>query len=354
MSDPSGREDLDPALIEDAVSVGRHPARSLAITALQLVGCGLVVWLVVSLHLVDFSLLSGLLDHPGAIVAVFAASLLTIPLAGFRWYLLLRAQAVDVRFLPTLRITAIAAAGNALSLGGIGGEVARIAYAARQAKGQRTAALTSIAIDRMLAMLGVLVIGSATVPLLGAAVSRSPVLAASAVFLVGGMAAAAVAVSIAVLAVGTQQIAHLVETWVRPRALARTILRTFSAVAHYRARWRVLVAGAAISTGIALAGPISLYILCRTQNAADLGGAGLTFATSFATIANLLPIAPGGLGVGEGVFAQVCVLLGGTASAAQYGTVFLGNRAISTLAFLVGLIAMIGQPSEGDGSRRRS
>jgi uncharacterized protein (TIRG00374 family) len=317
------------------------------------VGCGLVVWLVVDLHLVDFSLLSGLLDHPAAIAAVFVLSLATIPLVAFRWYMLLRAQAVDVRFLPTLRVTAIAVAGNALILGGIGGEVARIAFAARQGRGQRMAALTSIAMDRVLAMLGVLIIGGLTVPFLATAIAKSPVLSASAAFLLVGLLAGIVAITIAILAVGMRQITWLVETWVRPQSLARTILNTMQAVARYRVRWRVLIACALLSAGNALIGSVSLFILCWTQNAVGLGFSGVTFATSIASIANLLPIAPGGLGIGEGVFAQVCALLGAASSAAQYGTVFLGGRAISTLAFLLGLVAMISQRADGGTKLRR-
>jgi len=346
MREGPGPEDGDAASIEEAVSIKRHPARSIAITLLQLLVCGFVVWLVVYLDLVDFSLLSGLLDHPGAIAFVFVLTLLTVPLAGFRWYLLMRAQAVEVELLPTLRVTAVAAAGNALILGGIGGEVARVAFAARQPAGQRTAALTSIALDRVLAMLGVLVIGSAAVPMLSATIMRSHVLSVAAAGLIGGSLAAIAAIAIAIFAVGARRITQLVETWVRPRGLAATILRMMHVIACYRAQWRTLVAAALLSTAIAAIGPISLFILSSTQGAADLGYPGTVLATSIAMIANLLPIAPGGLGVGEGVFAQLCVLLGGTSAAAQYGTVFLGNRAISTLALLAGLLAAIGHRHE--------
>ncbi|MDQ7248367.1 lysylphosphatidylglycerol synthase transmembrane domain-containing protein [Dongia sedimenti] len=346
MSDPSGREDGDAAAIEQAVSAGRHPVRSIAITLLQLLICGFAVWLVVRLDLVDFSLLAGLLDHPGAIAIVFCLSLATVPVAGFRWYLLMRAQAVDVRLLPTIRVTAIAAAGNALILGGIGGEVVRVAFAARRIPGQRTAALTSIVLDRVLAMLGALLIGSAAIPTLSAAIAGSHVLSVAATFLIGGLLAAISAMAIAILAVGARQITQLVEGWVRPRRLAEFILHTMRAIACYRTQWRVLVACALLSACVAAVGPICLFILCSTQGAGDVGYAGLVFATSIASIANLLPISPGGLGVGEGVFAQLCVLLGGAAVAAQYGTVFLGNRAVSTVALLAGLLVALGQRSK--------
>jgi glycosyltransferase 2 family protein len=283
------------------------------------------------------------LDHPGAIALVFCLVLLTVPLAGLRWYLLMRAQAVDVGLLSTLRVTAVTAAGNALILGGIGGEVARVAFAARQPAGQRTAALTSIVLDRVLAMLGVLMLGSATIPMLSETIMRSHILSVAAACLLAGSLAAIAAIAIAIFAVGIRQITNLVEAWVRPRALAETILRMMRAIACYRAQWRVLVAGVFISTVVAAIGPVCLFILCSSQGAADIGFPGMMLATSIATFANLLPIAPGGLGVGEGVFAQLCVMLGGTSLAAQYGTVFLGNRAISTLALVAGLLPAIGQ-----------
>lgn len=353
MSDPSRREDDDAAVLQQDTPVTRRPARKIAATVLQLLLCGFVVWLVVRLQLVDFSLLAGLLNHPGAIALVFCLSLATVPLAGYRWYLLMRAQSVDVRLLSTIRVTAITAAGNALILGGIGGEVARVAFAARQAPGQRTAAVTSIVLDRVVATSGLLLIGAATVPLLSAVIAKSHLLSVAAAFLIGGLLTVVAGMTIAILAGGARRITQLVETWVRPRGLAAAILRTMRAVACYRAQWQVLVACALLSACIAAVGPLCLFILCSTQDAADLGYAGLSLATSIATIANLLPISPGGLGVGEGVFAQLCVLLGGTSLAAQYGTVFLGNRAISTLALLAGLLAAIGQGYEAGRNAAR-
>jgi uncharacterized protein (TIRG00374 family) len=336
--------------IENAVEKAVPRARSWLWLLLQVACCVAIFWIVTRLDLVDFSLLSGILDHPVAIAAAFLLTLATLPLAALRWFLLMRAQSVDVGFRPTLRMTCIAVAGNALILGGIGGEVARIAFAARRTKGQRTAALTSIVIDRVLAMFGVLVVGAAMVPSLASVIRISPVLTAGAGFLAGGFLAAIAAMTIAIAASGGNRIAALIDAWLRPRWLATTILRTMAAIACYRTRWRVLVTCAALSALNALTAPLALYIFCQTQAISDLGFSALAYAASFATIANLVPISPGGLGVGEGVFAQICALLGGGATA-QYGTIFLGNRAVSTLAFLCGLLALIGHKHPAGGRR---
>ena len=64
---------------------------------------------------------------------------------------------------------------------------------------------------------------------------------------------------------------------------------------------------------------------------------GYSFATFCGVVGNLIPITPGGLGVGEVAFDRVSHLLANGA-ASGFGTVFFGYRVFSLVAILLGLV----------------
>ena len=54
-----------------------------------------------------------------------------------------------------------------------------------------------------------------------------------------------------------------------------------------------------------------------------------------ANIANTIPLTPGGLGIGEGAFDQVCRMLESKPSGAAYGSIFLAFRTATIIVYLV-------------------
>jgi uncharacterized membrane protein YbhN (UPF0104 family) len=81
--------------------------------------------------------------------------------------------------------------------------------------------------------------------------------------------------------------------------------------------------------------------------ASEVGGLSATeygIAGIYAMMANSLPFTPGGLGVGEGAFASVCVALEPTVTGIPYGTIFLVLRCVFVLATLPGLFVYLFYP----------
>ena len=69
---------------------------------------------------------------------------------------------------------------------------------------------------------------------------------------------------------------------------------------------------------------------------ADLGE-----ATTLSMLANGLPITPGGIGVGEAVFNQICAWLAHPTVNYPYGTIFLAYRVITMITACYGLIPLL-------------
>jgi uncharacterized membrane protein YbhN (UPF0104 family) len=73
---------------------------------------------------------------------------------------------------------------------------------------------------------------------------------------------------------------------------------------------------------------------------------GYAVAGVWAMIANSLPLTPGGLGVGEAVFAQIAAALETVTTGASYANVFLAMRILTALVTVLGLLPYLAQRSE--------
>lgn len=74
------------------------------------------------------------------------------PLHGWRWWLLLRAQGLDLSLHWAHWVTWISQFYNAFLLGGLGGDVARVFYVCRDEPTQKTAGLATILLDRVMGL----------------------------------------------------------------------------------------------------------------------------------------------------------------------------------------------------------
>jgi uncharacterized membrane protein YbhN (UPF0104 family) len=76
---------------------------------------------------------------------------------------------------------------------------------------------------------------------------------------------------------------------------------------------------------------------------AGLSPADYLFAVPLTLVVNMVPLTPGGVGIGEGAFEAMCRLLTGING--SYGTVFLAFRVVSWLAMaIIGLTALAARP----------
>jgi hypothetical protein len=80
-----------------------------------------------------------------------------------RWFILVRALGLDFRLLDAVRLGAIAFALNFVALGSLGGDVFKAVFIARSQPGRRTAAVTTIFVDRVVGLFTFLVLASVAV-----------------------------------------------------------------------------------------------------------------------------------------------------------------------------------------------
>lgn len=95
--------------------------------------------------------------------AVAAASLTQLPLTALRWHAILAALGTGPRYLDSLRITAIGLFFNATLPAVIGGDAVRVFYARGLGMGLRTA-IHSVLLDRLIALVALIVIAAIGLP----------------------------------------------------------------------------------------------------------------------------------------------------------------------------------------------
>src|SRR5208282_678966 len=67
----------------------------------------------------------------------------------------------------------------------------------------------------------------------------------------------------------------------------------------------------------------------------------VSFAAPLAMVVNFLPVTPGGLGVGEAAFNQICDWLAPSAGIAPYASIFFAFRAVSMVILIPGSISFL-------------
>ncbi|MEO5363738.1 MAG: flippase-like domain-containing protein [Magnetococcus sp. DMHC-8] len=303
-----------------------------------------LVWLLLQQGLLDLHLLwaNGL---PLPMLAVgLALNLLMISLGAVRWQILLGSQSIRLPFAWVHRMIYLTVCFNLLVPGSIGGDALRMGYVVRQsAPDQKSAAILTIVADRLTGLYALfllaLLASLANLPRLLELLPTRLLLLSLGMAVVGGPLLAAL------LAWGVERLPGLRNQIATPATvdsppphwLMGVVAQVVQAVRLFRQAKGHLLAAVLVSL---LAQAIEIGALLWIARALGVlsGSADHFFvAAPIAWVANLLPISPGGLGVGEAAFAQVCQWLQPDAALTALGTPFLINRFLQIAASLPGL-----------------
>jgi uncharacterized protein (TIRG00374 family) len=212
-----------------------------------------------------------------------------------RWWYLLRANGLGVRFLEAQRFGWIGLFFSNVLPGATGGDVIKAVYIVRRCSGDKVRAVVSIVVDRIIGVLSLLVVGSLASLL---AMDRFPVFATS-MWLTGlgtfGFCFLLISPALRRLLRFDALVARL------PGKISNVVTELDGAVLHYRDH--LLGIG-----GWILASPViySLFVgsvFCMDRAlGVGLGIADYFFIVPVAAVIQGIPIAPAGWGIGEAAY----------------------------------------------------
>lgn len=132
--------------------------RHVSVLVRMIIAALLLGWLVRSGSL-DFGALGVFFEHPALLVANLAVFVGTYLIAAVRWRLLLRIAGVELSFRRAVHLTFTGAFLNVVAPGGVGGDIVKAIYVARdQAPARRPSVYLIALLDRLLAMAGLVAV----------------------------------------------------------------------------------------------------------------------------------------------------------------------------------------------------
>ncbi|MEO5327980.1 MAG: flippase-like domain-containing protein [Magnetococcus sp. THC-1_WYH] len=275
---------------------------------------------------------------PSVIVVGLACNLILVSMAAVRWNFLLKGQGVSLPFLFVHHLTYVTAFFNQIIPGGIGGDALRLAFVLKQPNARKGQAALTVVLDRFLGLFSLLLIAA-----LFSVLSLAPILASPPLTLLATSTILLVLVGPPILLlffwlVGRSQD---LPRWLqgKPGGLRDRVFRLTKEFSYYfrsgkkQVFWALVVS--MVSQMILI---VSLIWIAYKLSILVIPMEAFFVAGPWAWVANILPISPGGLGVGEAAFDQVCQWLSPASAAVAFGTVFLINRMFMILGSLPGLL----------------
>jgi len=289
----------------------------------------------------DLRALEPLLRAPWTIAGAAFFILLALPIAAVRWAIILDVLGIGLPVGYLFRIVCISTTVNQFFLALTSGDAVRGIYAWRLLRGASGRIAISIIVDRAAGLLALMMLSAALIAFRWDRVSAVPALTLLTLSLMLCIGAALIAV-VVVLAVPALLAWSLGKLHHHPK-IAQLVGRIHHVVVAFRLRLFALVVVFGLSLIMQGLNILAFVVIGETMRIGNVSLLDISIAAPLALVANVLPFTPGGLGIGEAAFDQICRWLVPSPSSAPYASIFFAFRAVSLAVVIPGLISFIYQ-----------
>lgn len=336
--------DEGPAVLSGSV-VQDIPARKNGLRewvghAIKSVIAGLILFALIRWEIIRFADVKSAISDPVILFQAGLCVLAMILVTVWRWKILLHSQGVEIRFLALFRVYYLSLACAPVLPGGVGGDALRIAYTIRLTADRKVMAAASVFIDRLLATVGVVFVAFFLIlPHVPRAIGGEAALLSLLVLLSGLFVGCILFITMALLSGRRVGISRWLHDHFQNR-LVRMIVEVFDAIAAYRFHPKTIIAAIAMSTANQIFIVVAVVIIAGRLGFIGFSVADMGIASMLTQIANVLPLTPGGIGVGEVAFDQILTILTSPDATAGYGSIFLTFRVLSIIVTLPGIFGI--------------
>jgi glycosyltransferase 2 family protein len=257
-----------------------------------LLGAGIFAWMASSGKLNLAQVARSLSQWP-LMLAIAALGYSQIAITTWRWKLLLEAQEIRLNFRAAWGLVMIGMLFNVVIPGAVGGDLIKGYYITRATEGKKSHAATSILMDRVVGLIGLLFLGAVMVVANLKETLRSPATRSLGTLSVVGFLGGLAVLYIALLAGNRLSKLSFLPGFAR---------NVFSALHEYRKRTSVIPVALALSV-LNQAVTCAMYYLALLAT----GVSGMLVSQFFLVVplglvTCAIPISPGGVGVGQAAF----------------------------------------------------
>jgi len=235
----------------------------------------------------------------GLLALAWLACFAAVAATFVRWFLLVRA--LDLPFTPrdAFRLGFLGYLFNFVSFGGVGGDLIKAVFIARQMPGRRAEAVATVVIDRLIGLYCLFILAALALCCTGQFASPIPEVQGIARFTLACTGLGGLAL-VVVLVPGVTN-GRLSEALGRLPRIGTILRKLITAVRIYRSRLAVLAAAGMLSLAVHALNAIGIYLAARGILPRAPSLADHFVAVPLAMVTGVLPLPVGGLGAFEGV-----------------------------------------------------
>ncbi|WP_448650121.1 lysylphosphatidylglycerol synthase transmembrane domain-containing protein [Pseudomonas fluorescens] len=314
----------------------RYIKKSQVFLIIKLLLAGALVVALLNSGQLDFESIAVVFDHIDLFVPALICLFLGILISGFRWWLLLKATRNIIPLSTVLNLQLMGSFFSTWLPGAAGGDAVKGVQIFRLLQSGRSTALISIVTDRVFAMLGLVSVAMLVSIFLPAAVSPDSefhqyigLLRVLVLLSFVGLILLVLTVFVALKFSFIDRLPIKIRHHLQPFGL--TLLMYFRAWPTLLLCWIASLA----ATGIVIIGMViiaSMFPFAANSEVTAIAGV-------FGNLFSVIPITPGGLGVGESVFSKVCVELANRV--APFATIYFCFRVGMLVVNIPGMVATL-------------
>jgi uncharacterized membrane protein YbhN (UPF0104 family) len=257
-----------------------------------LFGAAILAWMASSGKL-NFAQVGRSLSQWPLMLGIAAGGYGQIAITTWRWKLLLKAQDIHLNFRTSWGLVMIGMLFNVVIPGAVGGDLIKGYYITRATNSRKSHAATSIVMDRVLGLIGLLFLGAVMVIIELKETLRTPATRSLGTLAVGGAVGGLAALYMALYA------GNFLSRWTLLPGFARNV---FSALHEYRKRASVVPVALALSVLNQAFTCAMYYMALRATGVTDMPASQFFLVVPLGLVTAAIPISPGGVGVGQAAF----------------------------------------------------
>lgn len=307
--------------------------RNTVILVIKIVLAIIVITFLLKNGSLDFDLIMNAFSRPGIFSLALLCLFSGIVLSGVRWWILLSLTGNNFSLRTIMSLQLMGSFFSSWLPGAVGGDAVRGVLLFRLMENGRSTALFSIVMDRVFATFG----------LISIAVFASFSLSTS--FTDNAMMLSYLSIlKMTLFGLFISILFIIIVIWISirfslfrylPNKIKKYVSPIAVAIIKYRDSWPTLIFCSAISTlasGVVVIGIVfiaDIFYFAPDPSVTAIAGV-------MGNVSSVIPLTPGGLGVGEAVFAKICTDLSGTT--APFATIYFTFRVAMLISNIPGLI----------------
>jgi uncharacterized protein (TIRG00374 family) len=316
----------------------RNLSKTLSIVLKLAFAVGVIYWMVhsgkLNLQVVGHAFAD---QWPVALFLLFTLYL-QVAINSWRWNVLNSALGFGIRYREAFSLSMIGLLFTVVIPGSVGGDVIKAYYVGTRVPNRRAHAFTTILMDRYLGLLSLLTLGTAGVCWNYRVILTNKVMTTLATFVVVAFVGASLGLMAAVLF--STQVTGLLRRFVGRVPLVGHAVKSCEALEAFRAKPGVLLIGVLMSLPCHLIACLGMRVAMGMVGAGEMPLERFLLIVPLGLISTVIPLSPGGVGIGQAAFYGLCEALSPGAGPAA-SNAFTVYQTLQLAVYLSGFVSYL-------------